>query len=89
MRVLLVSFIAVFLLNGCARLADQFSWLPVPCAVMSQDPQSPEGNTEVGDEEVLNHIEGNIATNAGGAVFPVQAGSWGGKVRAGPGMEFA
>lgn len=72
MRLLITTLSALFVLSGCANLADWIPWRSTTENEVREDPVSPEGDTEA-------------LENA----FPIQAGSWGGKVRSGPGMEYA
>jgi hypothetical protein len=71
MRLLCSSLIALITLSGCAKVSEVLPWTSSSTYVITEDPASPEGDTEVYD-----------------TAFPIQAGSWGGKVRAGPGMEY-
>lgn len=74
MRILSANLVVLFFLTGCTTVDGHKSLNSGSHDAIEEDARSPERDAEVTFEEPS---------------FPIQAGSWGGKVRAGPGMEFA
>lgn len=88
MKVMMIGLLALVFLGACKTTADASQSTSAQGAI-KEDPRSPEGSTEVGEDGSLILHEHEEALLDDSHTFPIKAASWGGKVRNGPGMNHA
>lgn len=90
MRILATLILSFLLLAGCAGVQERLAWIIPP---WFGEETSDQVSGEMPAETAIEIQEDEIGSHHGAAhyelEFPIMAGSWGGKVRAGPGMEYA